>query len=202
MKIIRFFLFSFLLFMGVVSVQAQNRQLGGTVTDTSGEPLIGVSVLLKGTTNGTVTDLNGSYILLVPSGAVISFSYVGYITQELEAGNRTRLDVRLAEDTQALDEVIVVGYGVQKKSSVTGAISQVKSEDMLNRTITRPEQALQGKTAGVQVVQSSAAPGASPDIRIRGLSSNYSSTPLFVVDGRIASTLVGLILTTLKVWKC
>ena len=99
---------------------------------------------------------------------------------------------RAIEDQKLLDEVVVVGYGVQKKSSVTGAISQVKNEDMQNRTITRPEQALQGKTAGVQIFQSSASPGASPTVRIRGINSNGSCDPLYVVDGRIASDIGGI----------
>ena len=102
------------------------------------------------------------------------------------------IDIVLEEDQKLLDEVVVVGYGVQKKSSVTGAISQVKNEDMQNRTITRPEQALQGKTAGVQIFQSSASPGASPTVRIRGINSNGSCDPLYVVDGRIASDIGGI----------
>ena len=99
---------------------------------------------------------------------------------------------KLAVIRKLVDEVVVVGYGVQKKSSVTGAISQVKNEDMQNRTITRPEQALQGKTAGVQIFQSSASPGASPTVRIRGINSNGSCDPLYVVDGRIASDIGGI----------
>ena len=103
-----------------------------------------------------------------------------------------KLHIVLMENTKVLDELVVVGYGVQKKSSLTGAVSQVKSEDMVARTITRPEQALQGKTSGVQVLSASARPGASPSIRIRGISSNGSSSPLFVVDGRLASDIGGL----------
>jgi len=171
---------------------AQNRQVSGTVIDDIGEPLIGVSVLQKNTTNGTVTNFNGEFEISVPENAVLLFSYIGYMSQEINVGNRTTLNITMGSDTQALDEVVVVGYGVQKKSSVTGAISQVKSEDMINRTITRPEQALQGKTAGVQVFQASAAPGSSPTIRIRGISSNGSSDPLYVVDGRITEDIGGL----------
>ncbi|MDR3142682.1 MAG: TonB-dependent receptor plug domain-containing protein, partial [Tannerellaceae bacterium] len=178
--------------MNVVFLSAQNQiKISGTVSDAANEPLIGVNVSEKGTVNGTATDVNGQYTLSVSPGATIVYSYIGYISQERPAVAGTMNNVTLAGNMQTLDEVVVVGYGVQKKSSVTGAISQVKAEDMLNRTITRPEQALQGKTAGVQIVQGSAAPGSSPDVRIRGLSSNYSSSPLFVVDGRIATNGIG-----------
>jgi TonB-linked SusC/RagA family outer membrane protein len=180
-----------LFFVNVVFLSAQSQiKLSGTVSGSGDEPLIGVNVVEKGTTNGTVTDLNGQYTLTVAPRATIVYSYIGYTSVERQATAGT-INVRLEEDSKTLDEVVVVGYGVQKKSSVTGAISQVKAEDMQNRTITRPEQALQGKTAGVQIVQGSAAPGASPDVRIRGLSSNYSSSPLFVVDGRIATNGIG-----------
>jgi TonB-linked SusC/RagA family outer membrane protein len=181
--------FLFLTNVSYLLAQAQIR-VTGTVIDQGNEPLVGVSVIEKGTGNGTVTNMNGEYSLLVNPDATVVFSYIGYLTTEKRAVNGI-LNVTLEEDVKALDEVVVIGYGIQKKSSVTGAISQVKAEDMQNRTITRPEQALQGKTAGVQIIQSSAAPGASPDIRIRGLGSNYSSTPLFVVDGRIAVNGIG-----------
>lgn len=170
--------------------QAQTMQVQGNVIDTQKEPMIGVSVLEKGTTNGCITDLDGNFTLTVQSGATLVFSYIGYVTQELKA--TPKMAVVLKEDSQTLDEVVVVGYGVQKKSSLTGAVSQVKAEDMEARTITRPEQALQGKTAGVQVLSSSARPGASPSVRIRGVSSNGDSSPLYVVDGRIASDIGGI----------
>lgn len=170
--------------------QAQTMQVQGNVIDTQKEPMIGVSVLEKGTTNGCITDLDGNFSLNVQNGATLVFSYIGYVTQEVKA--TSKMAVILKEDSQTLDEVVVVGYGVQKKSSLTGAVSQVKAEDMEARTITRPEQALQGKTAGVQVLSSSARPGASPSVRIRGVSSNGDSSPLYVVDGRIASDIGGI----------
>jgi TonB-linked SusC/RagA family outer membrane protein len=180
-----------LLSSSILFLSAQNAiKTSGTVTSNTNETLIGVSVSEKGTTNGTITDLDGKYEISVKEGATLVFSYIGYLTQEVRAINGVQ-NVTLEEDTKLLEEVVVVGYGVQKKSSVTGAISQVKADDMMNRTITRPEQALQGKTAGVQIVQGSAAPGSSPDVRIRGLSSNISSAPLFVVDGRIAANGIG-----------
>ena len=171
--------------------QAQTVKVNGRVTDDLNEPMIGVSIFEKGTTNGVITDMDGNYSLSVKEGATIVYSYIGYLTQEKKAVAGV-MNVILKEDTKTLDEVVVVGYGVQKKSSLTGAVSSVKSEDMEARTITRAEQALQGKTAGVQVLSASAKPGASPQVRIRGISSNGSCDPLYVVDGRIASDIGGI----------
>ena len=155
--------------------------VSGRVVDDTQEPMIGVSVVEKGTTNGSVTDLDGVFKLRAHKGATLVISYIGYATQEVKAGQNLKIVIK--EDSKILDDVVVVGYGIQKKSSVTGAISQVKAEDIENRTITDAKQALQGKTAGVQIVSSSAAPGSSPTVRIRGFSSNVSSEPLYVVDG-------------------
>lgn len=163
----------------------------GRVIDAQNYPLIGVSVFEKGTNNGVITDLDGGYTLSVPKGSTIVFSYVGYVTQEKQAVDKI-MNIVLKEDTKALEEVVVVGYGVQKKSSVTGAISQVKAEDIQNRTIANAPAALQGKTAGVQVIQTSSAPGASPTVRVRGYSSNASSNPLYVVDGIRLSDISGI----------
>lgn len=164
--------------------------VSGTVSDNAG-PVFGVGVLQKGTDNGVATDLDGRYSLTVPKGSVIQFLSIGYVPVEV-AADRAVIDVVLKEDSELLEETVVVGYGVQKKSDLTGSISQVKSEDIRNRTITTPESALQGKTAGVQVFSSSARPGASPQVRIRGISSNGSSDPLYVVDGRITSSIAGI----------
>lgn len=180
------------MWMGLSSALAQSITVKGQVLDAkSKEPLIGVSVLEKGTTNGTITDFDGNYVLNVPKGHVLVFSYVGYTTQELPV-NQSSLNVTLKEDTQTLNEVVVVGYGVQKKSSVTGSISQVKAEDMENRSVTTVQSALQGKTSGVQVISSSAAPGEAPTIRVRGFSSNVASDPLYVVDGVRLSDISGI----------
>ena len=177
------------LLMCVPFAWAQSQvKVTGKVTDDLGESMIGVSILEKGTTNGVVTDIDGNYTLSVNQGATLVFSYVGYVTQEHVVSGGT-LNVTLKEDTETLDEVVVVGYGVQKKSDLTGAISSVKTADIENRTITRAEEALQGKTAGVQLVSTSAQPGSSPSIRIRGYSSNGTSDPLYVVDGLIVSDL-------------
>lgn len=180
------------LLAGMPFLLAQNQiKVSGKVTDDLKESMIGVSVFEKGTTNGVITDLDGNYMLSVKEGAVIVYSYIGYVTQEKKAVLGV-MNVTLKEDTKTLDEVVVVGYGVQKKSSVTGAISQVKTEDMQNRTISNAPAALQGKTAGVQVIQTSAAPGSSPTVRVRGYSSNVSSNPLYVVDGVRLSDISGI----------
>ena len=171
---------------------AQNVTVKGIVTDEQNEPMIAAGVVQKGTTNGTITDVDGSFTLSVPKGATVVFSTIGYVTQEVVANGNETLTIKLLPDTQMIEETVVVGYGVQKKSDLTGAISQVKAEDIQNRTITSPEQALGGKTAGVQMFSSSAKPGSTPTIRVRGISSNGSSDPLYVVDGRIASSISGI----------
>ncbi len=175
------------------SAAAQQRvTISGVVVDDQNEPMIAAGVVQKGTTNGTITDLDGSFTLTVPAGAVIEFSSVGYVTVEHVATKTETITIKMETDTQMIEETVVVGYGVQKKSDVTGAISQVKSEDIQNRTIASPEQALQGKTAGVQAFASSARPGATPAIRVRGISSNNDSNPLYVVDGRLTSSIAGI----------
>jgi len=182
----------FFLLAAVPFLSAQGPvNVSGKVVDDLDDPMIGVSVFEKGTTNGVITGMDGSYRLSVQQGATIVFSYIGYVTQERKVVSDV-INVVLKEDSKTLEEVVVVGYGVQKKSSVTGAISQVKAEDMENRTITNAPAALQGKTAGVQVIQTSAAPGASPTVRVRGYSSNISSDPLYVVDGIRLSDISGI----------
>ncbi len=176
-----------------VSLSAQQKvTISGVVTDDQNEPMIAAGVVQKGTTNGTITDIDGNFTLTVPAGSVIEFSSVGYVTQEYVASQTATITIKMETDTQMIEETVVVGYGVQKKSDVTGAISQVKSEDIQNRTITSPVQALGGKTAGVQTFASSARPGASPAIRVRGISSNNDANPLYVVDGRITSDISGI----------
>lgn len=167
------------------------QRIKGSVIDETGEPVIGATVYDKeDAKNATITDLDGNFTINVKTGKTIVISFVGYTTQEVAAKNG--MTVKMQPDNKVLDEVVVVGYGVQKKSSVTGAISQVKPEDMENRTISNAQQALQGKTSGVQIISSSAAPGSSPTVRIRGYSSNVSSDPLYVVDGVRMSDISGL----------
>ena len=178
--------------IGLPLFAQQRVTISGRVVDDQNEPLIAVGVVQRGTTNGVITDLDGNYSITVPAGATIQFSSVGYVTQEIVATTTTTVNITLATDNLMIEETVVVGYGVQKKSDVTGAISQVKAEDIANRTITSPEAALQGKTAGVQAYASSARPGATPAIRVRGISSNNDANPLYVVDGRITNSIAGI----------
>lgn len=179
-------LFSTLIFLiiGTISVYASNPVKGNVTDEKTSEPLIGVSVLIEGTSSGVITDFSGNFTIELPSpNSVLVFSYVGYNSQTINVNGQTFLKVVMTEETKNLDEVIVVGYGVQKKSLITGAISSVNAEAIGNTNISRAEEALQGKTAGVQVVPVSGAPGAGMNIRIRGVSSNAGSNPLFIVDG-------------------
>lgn len=174
------------------AIAQELMKVTGVVVDQNAEPLIGVTVKVKGDAkSGTVTGLDGDFSIMVQKGKTLVFSYLGYQTKEV-AAITSKLKINMKEDNKMLDDVVVVGYGVQKKSSVTGAISQVKKEDIENRTITNAKAALQGKTAGVQVISSSSAPGSSPTIRIRGYSSNVSSDPLYVVDGVRLGDISGL----------
>jgi|WetSurMetagenome_2_1015567.scaffolds.fasta_scaffold01195_6 TonB-dependent starch-binding outer membrane protein SusC len=163
----------------------QQRKVAGKVIDSeSKEPLTGVTVQVEGTSLGITTDAEGKYEIDVPGAqSVLIFSFVGYVTQKIPVGTRTIIDVTLTLTTKALEEVVVIGYGVQKKSVVTGAISSIKSEDLKNSSVVRAEQVLQGKTSGVQVIQNSGAPGADLNVRIRGYGSNKSSEPIYIVDG-------------------
>ncbi|WP_318310520.1 SusC/RagA family TonB-linked outer membrane protein [Flagellimonas crocea] len=163
-------------------VKAQT--VSGTVSDANG-PLPGASVLVKGTTNGTQTDFDGNFTLNdVASGATLVFSYIGYKTQEIAVNGQSTINVTLAEDAQALDEVVIIGYGQTTVEDATGAVAVVNSEDFNQGVISSPEQLIQGKTAGVQITQSSGEPGAGINVRIRGTSSVRSNNnPLFVVDG-------------------
>lgn len=182
---------SLFILLGMPLLWAQTIQVSGTVVDGLNEPIIGVSVLEKGTSNGVITDLDGNYKLTVSPNSIIVYSFIGYTTQEKKAVAGT-MNITMTEDNQLLDEVIVVGYGVQKKSSLTGSISSVKSEDIENRTIISAQEALQGKTAGVQVITTSGEPGSAPNIRVRGYSSNADMSPLYVVDGIIVNDIGGI----------
>ena len=147
----------------------------GLVTDSHGEPVTGVTVVVKGTTNGTVTDLEGKYSLNVPAGSILSFSYIGMKSQEIKA-NKPTINVIMQDDAIGLEEVVAIGYGYVKKKDLTGAVSSVSAEDMvLGGTVSNAAQALQGKSAGVQVSQTSKAPGGSISVRVRG-SNSISST--------------------------
>lgn len=174
----------FLLLLWVSTVYSQSRAVTGTVTDESNSPMPGVNVIIKGTTVGTTTDVNGNFTLQANSGDVIVVSFIGYTPQEVVVGNQTRIDFRLQEDVATLQEVVVVGYGVQKRSDLTGAISSVSGEDVRQSISTSFDQALQGRVAGVQITQNTGQPGGAVSMRIRGTTSlTGSSEPLYVIDG-------------------
>src|SRR5688500_1828130 len=163
----------------------QGTSVTGKVTDEGGSPLPGVNIIERGTTNGTVTDADGLYNLTVSSGeAVLVYSFVGTVTQQVAVGNRNQIDIQLASDAATLSEVVVVGYGTQEKRDVTGSVATVKSDEFNRGIINSPEQLLQGKVAGVNVTSASGEPGAIQSITVRGPGSiRTQSTPLFVVDG-------------------
>lgn len=164
---------------------AQTSTLSGRVTDENSEGLPGVNILIKGTTSGTVTDADGGYTLSVEgTNAVLVFGSVGYVTQEIAVGNKTLIDVSMAADITALDEIIVIGYGSIESKDVTGAVGSVKSENFNKGVVTSPGQLIQGKVSGVEVTSSSGAPGSGQRITIRGQGSVRQGTgPLFIVDG-------------------
>lgn len=180
----RLFFFTFLFMVCAIGAFAQGKTVSGTVLDKSGESVIGASVLVKGTTNGTITDFDGKFTLSnVSDDASLEISFVGYKTQLIPVKGRTMFNVTLEEDTEVLDEVVVVGYGVQKKSDVTGAMANVGAEELMARPVNNAFEALQGKAAGVDIT-SNERPGQIGDIRIRGNRSlEASNSPLYVVDG-------------------
>ena len=167
-----------------MSGYAQSKTVTGKIIDSTGEPVIGASVLVKGTTNGVISDIDGNFSIQgVANDAILQISFVGYKAQDISVAGKTRIDVTLVEDTEMLDEVVVVGYGVQKKSDVTGALASVSSEELNTKPVSNAFEALQGKAAGVDIT-SSQRPGELGDIRIRGNRSlNASNSPLYVVDG-------------------
>lgn len=172
--------FIFAMLLGTSAAFAQ-LTVNGTVSDPSGEPLIGVSVVEKGKTGGVTTDIDGHFQIRVADDAVLSFSYVGYVSRDLAA--QPTMNVVLEEDNNLLSEVVVVGYGVQKKSVVTAAISQVTADDLEATAPLRMDNALKGLASGVNVTSSSGQPGAAARVRIRGVGTINNSDPLYIVDG-------------------
>lgn len=171
-------------------VGAQDIDVNGTVLDNAGFPIPGVNVIVKSTTKGTVTDFDGNFTLSnVELGATLTFSYIGYVTKEVVVSNAQKLTVTLQEDVAKLDEVVVVGYGTQRKKEVTGAVSVVDSEAIEKLNPQRVEQALQGQIAGVNVTSTSGSPGAGANIRIRGITTNGDNRPLILVDGNVIEDL-------------
>ncbi|MEA4984857.1 TonB-dependent receptor SusC [bioreactor metagenome] len=173
-----------LLLVVPMGLSAQKITLTGVVVDTANDPIIGANILIKGTASGTITDFNGAFSIDVAVSDVLVVSYIGMIPQEIAVGNSRNIRVVLTEDTRTLEEVVVIGYGTQKKKDLTTAVSSVSGEEIAERPIISAAQALQGKAAGVQVIQPSGKPGAGLSIRVRGSTSISSSNePLYVVDG-------------------
>ncbi|WP_417362465.1 SusC/RagA family TonB-linked outer membrane protein [Galbibacter sp.] len=165
------------------TVFAQSNEITGLVQEESGVPLPGASIQIKGTQRATVTDFDGNFSIQGSAGETLLISYIGYQTQEIIIGSNTELEIQLMLDTQALDEVVVVGYGTQKKSVVTGAISSIKGEDLEDLPITRVEQSLQGRTSGITIASNSGQPGSSSTVRVRGITTFGNNNPLWVIDG-------------------
>lgn len=169
-----------------VGAFAQNgmKDIKGVIYDDRGEPVIGASVVVQGTSNGTISDLDGNFTLSVPEGSVIEISFVGFETQKIKVAQKSDFHIVLHDDTEVLDEVVVVGYGVQKKSDLTSAVASVKADEIVGTSVTSLDQGLQGRAAGVVVLNTSGQPGAGTSIRIRGTSSiNGNNEPLYVIDG-------------------
>lgn len=164
---------------------AQGIKVKGVVTDTTNEPLIGAAVTVKGTSTGTITDFDGNFIIDVSSNDdVLVISYIGFTPKEVKVAGKTVINVVLGEDVKALDEVVVVGYGVQKKSHLTGSVTKVETDGLSDLPASRIDQVLQGKIAGVQITNTTSEAGVAPRIRVRGMGSiSASSEPLVVVDG-------------------
>lgn len=185
MKITKLLIFCFLSTLFSVYGQAQDVNVAGKVLDEVGLPIPGVTILIKGTAKGTTSDFDGNYQIVTSSNGTLVFSYIGYATIEESINGRTQIDIKLNPEAQNLDEVVVVGYGSQKKSVVTGAISSIKTKDLENVPNGRIEQALQGRVSGLTVAANAGQPGSSSTIRIRGITtfSEGGNDPLWVVDG-------------------
>lgn len=165
----------------------QLRKITGTVTDTKGESVIGASVLVKGAGTGTVTDMDGNFVLEAPAEAILAVSYIGYKKQEIKVGSKIAYSIQLQDDTEALEEVVVVGYGVQKKSSLTGAVASISSQEISKQVSSNVASTLQGRTPGVDIVQQAGIAGADVNIVIRGAASFGATEPLYVVDGAFSN---------------
>jgi len=169
--------------LGASSTYAQ-RTVSGKVTDgKTGDPLIGANILVKGTSNGTITDLDGMYSLSVAEGSTLVFSYTGYANQEVVVGTSGNIDIALAEGS-VLDEVVIVGYGSQKKRDVTGSVASLKEKDFNQGIVTSADQLLQNRVAGVNIINNSGQPGGQATVKIRGNNSiRAGANPLYVIDG-------------------
>ncbi len=171
------------LLLAAIPVFSQTKTVTGTVTDTSGEALIGASVLVQGTTNGVITDIDGKYTLKqVPENGTLFFSYIGTLSQSVKVDGRSTINVTLKEDLKQLEEVVVIGYGSAKSKDLTAPIDVVKEKAFVNVPTSSPMAALQGKIPGVNIINSGT-PGDGPKVTIRGMGSFGDTSPLYVVDG-------------------
>lgn len=166
-----------------VVTQQGNKKITGIVTDELGDPIIGANIMEKGTTNGTITDIEGRFSLQVVNNAVLQVSYIGYLSQDVNTLGKVSVEVTLQEDTKTLDELVVVGYGSVRKSDLTGSMSSVQGSNLTTRSTQQISTAMQGQIAGVQVTRDSGAPGASATVRIRGITTLSNNDPLVIVDG-------------------
>lgn len=185
MKLLKLRFFHVICLLCALNMWAQDSVINGQITDETGMPVPGASIFVKGTQNGTSSDIDGNYQISAGPNATLVYSFVGYATQEVVTGGRTSINVQLAPSSEILEEVVVVGYGTQKKSVVTGAISSVKAKDLENMPLTTVGQTLQGRTSGVYVAQNAGQPGSGATIRVRGITSFNNNDPLWVVDGVI-----------------
>ena len=166
------------------SINQQKRIITGTVVDPNGEAVIGANVVVKGTTNGTITDMDGKFSLEVPEGAMLQITYVGYANQEIKVGNQSSLSIIMKDDSEALDELVVVGYGVARKKDLTGAVGAIKGDNLAARKTTQLSTALQGAVSGVTVTRDNNAPGATAgSIKVRGVTTIGDTSPLVIIDG-------------------
>lgn len=170
-----------------IPVQQQTKNVNGTVVDVNGDPVIGANVVVKGTTNGTITDIDGRFTIDADAKSVLNVSYIGYLTKEVAVGNQQTVRIVLLEDTKTLDEVVVIGYGTQKKADLTGSVANVSAEKLNTQSNANIGQALQGKIAGVDIVSQGGSPGAGTRIMVRGIGTLNNAAPLYIVDGMYMS---------------
>lgn len=183
-KMTKRILFTMLTLLGGLQLLVAQGTITGNISSKLDGPLIGASVVIQGTSRGTVTDFDGNFELNYDTpDQVLVISYTGYNTQEVTIGNQTNLSIVLTDNIALIDEVVVVGYGTQKRSTISGAVSTVSSADITEAPVLRTEQALQGRIAGVQVAQNSGSPGSALTVRVRGTGTINNSDPLYIVDG-------------------